>query len=66
MCQFFCSERAEYILFELAGPLGFEPRLSVLETDVLTIDTMDLHNAEYFNKAHDKIPLGIFENTNWQ
>jgi len=27
---------------------------------------MDLHNAEYFNKAHDKIPLGIFENTNWQ
>jgi hypothetical protein len=26
----------------LAGALGFEPRLSVLETDVLAIDTMPL------------------------
>lgn len=32
----------------LAGALGFEPRLSVLETDVLAIDTMPLfYGAEY-------------------
>src|ERR671918_992063 len=31
--------------FQMAGVPGFEPGLSVLETDVLTVDTIPLHQV---------------------
>lgn len=33
---------------DVAGPEGFEPSLAVLETDVLTIDTMGLFAGEFY------------------
>ena len=43
----------------LAGVPGFEPGLSVLETDVLTVDTIPLHKKDEGGRMKDEKPIAF-------